>query len=95
MAAKFVGRDDELAVIADLGAKRAGRAHRPRAVLVTGEPGIGKSRLLLEGRDLLPTLRKLDVVGYEPERQVPLAAARGLLHELDALPGDPGGVGDR
>jgi DNA-binding CsgD family transcriptional regulator len=89
MAATFVGRDDELAVIADLGAKRAGRAIRPRAVLVTGEPGIGKSRLLLEGRHRLPTLRTLDVVGYEPERQVPLAAARSLLHELDALPDDP------
>ena len=88
MASTFVGRDDELAAIADLGRRPRG-TDRILAVLVTGEPGIGKSRLLLEGRRRSRGLRQIEVIGYEPERGVPLAAARGLLQELDALPSDP------
>ena len=87
MASTFVGRDRELEAIADLG-RPAGHADRALAVLVTGEPGIGKSRLLAEGRTRLAGLRQIQVVGYEPERRVPLAAARELLRELDALPSD-------
>jgi DNA-binding CsgD family transcriptional regulator len=90
MASTFVGREIELKAIADLG-RSVGDAGRVLAVLVTGEPGIGKSRLLLEGRRRLGRLRQIQVVGYEPERQVPLAAARGLLQDLDALPSDQGG----
>jgi DNA-binding CsgD family transcriptional regulator len=88
MASSFVGRDDELGAIADLG-RLAGDVRRALAVLVTGEPGIGKSRLLLEGRRRLGGRRQIQIVGYEPERSVPLAAARGLLQDLDALPTDP------
>jgi DNA-binding SARP family transcriptional activator len=44
---RFVGRDDELAALdAAWSEALAGRA--PRTVLVTGEPGIGKTRLLSE-----------------------------------------------
>lgn len=88
MASSFVGRDDELGAIADLG-RGAGDVRRTLAVLVSGEPGIGKSRLLHEGRGRLEGLRQIQVIGYEPERAVPLAAARGLLQDLDALPADP------
>jgi DNA-binding NarL/FixJ family response regulator len=87
MASTFVGRDDELGAIADLG-RRVGDVRRALAVLVTGEPGIGKSRLLHEGRQRLDGLRQIQVVGYEPERRVPLAAALGMLQDLDALPAD-------
>ncbi len=42
-ATVLVGRNDELSTLRDaLGAARAGR---PTAVLLTGEPGIGKTRL--------------------------------------------------
>ncbi len=89
MASTFVGRDRELETLADLG-RPAGDAGRALAVLVTGEPGIGKGRLLAEGRARLSGLRQIQVVGYEPERRVPLAAARELLLALDALPSDLG-----
>ena len=88
MASTFVGRDRELAAIADLG-RPVGHADRALAVLISGEPGIGKSRLLTEGRARLTEMRQLHMIGYEPERRVPLAAARDLLRELDALPSDP------
>ena len=87
MASTFVGRDRELAAIADLG-RPIGDVDRALAVLITGEPGMGKTRLLAEGRARLASLDTLEVVGYETERQVPLAAARGLLRDLDALPPD-------
>lgn len=87
MASTFVGRDRELAAIADLG-RPIGDPLRALAVLVTGEPGIGKSRLLAEGRSRSSGLHQIQVVGYETERQVPLAAARDLLEDLDALPSD-------
>src|SRR5919109_1836548 len=87
MASTFVGRDRELAAIADLG-RPIGDVDRALAVLITGEPGMGKTRLLAEGRARLASLDTFEVVGYETERQVPLAAARGLLRDLDALPPD-------
>lgn len=87
LASTFVGRGLELAAIADLG-RTIGDSERALAVLVTGEPGMGKTRLLAEGRARLSGLRQIQVVGYEPEREVPLAAARALLHDLDALPSD-------
>jgi DNA-binding CsgD family transcriptional regulator len=51
-------------------------------VLVVGEPGQGKSRLLSEARDRFWVGQHLAVLGYEPEGRVPLAAAMGLLRDL-------------
>ena len=64
----------------------AGTRIEPLAILLSGAPGIGKSRLLAEACQRLTGVNRLDVIGYEPERQVPLAAARDLLRALDAFP---------
>ena len=79
----FVGRAGELEALAEVAARRA---PGPVAAVVVGEPGSGKSRLLAEarGRSALP--HAFAVVGYEPERQVPLAAASGLLRALGDAP---------
>ncbi len=85
MRSAFVGRERELATIADLG--RAQRdPERVLLVVVTGPPGIGKTRLLAEARSRLSGQVMLEVIGYEPEREVPLAAARDLLQALEAFP---------
>src|SRR5439155_22591708 len=54
----------------------------PAAVVVVGEPGSGKSRLLAEARGRSRLAHSFAVVGFESERQVPLAAASGLLRTL-------------
>jgi hypothetical protein len=78
----FVGRRAELAELAEVtGAAAAG--HVAAAVLV-GEPGSGKSRLLAEAAVLAPLSNRFRVVGYEPEREVPLAAASDFLLTLAA-----------
>lgn len=71
----FVGRTREL--------ERVSTLEPASAVVVLGDAGSGKSRLLAEataGSDL----RVVRVLGYEPERRVPLAAASGLLREVAA-----------
>lgn len=58
----------------------------PDALLVVGEAGMGKSRLLgelLRGVEHASVLR---LTGFEPERQVPLAAAADLLRVLTRRP---------
>jgi DNA-binding CsgD family transcriptional regulator len=47
-----------------------------------GDPGSGKSRLLAEACARITTRRQLRIVGFEPARQVPLAAASDLLRAL-------------
>ena len=47
MAAPFVGRDDELSAIAEVAGSML-HDRRPAAILVVGEPGQGKTRLLAE-----------------------------------------------
>jgi len=78
----FVGRTKELNVLAAVAARAD---NSPSAAVIVGDPGSGKSRLLAEVAALLGTT-SLRVVGYEAERQVPLAAAADLLRRLTELP---------
>jgi hypothetical protein len=81
----FVGRRDELAELGEItGAAAAGYV---AAAVVVGEPGSGKSRLLAEATVHAPLSNRFRVVGYEPEREVPLAAASDLLVALAAMAG--------
>jgi DNA-binding NarL/FixJ family response regulator len=74
----FVGRARELDVLSGLAERRGGTG----VALVFGEPGSGKTRLLAEARRRLGFDACFSMVGFEPERQVPLAAASSLLREL-------------
>ena len=86
MATPFVGRREELDQLADL-IHRSRRERAPSAALVTGEPGSGKSRLLAEVLDRSEVRRQGRLVGFEPVRSVPLAAAGALLRQLVQVPG--------
>jgi DNA-binding CsgD family transcriptional regulator/Uri superfamily endonuclease len=78
MAPGFVGRAAELAEIK----ARFSRVEEPAAVVLLGDPGIGKTRLLAAAAEELHAVRRFRVVGYEVERDVPLAAIAPFLREL-------------
>ena len=92
MSVQFVGRAEELDGIRALG--RTITVDRSSCALVfVGEPGLGKSRLLAEAKSQIGVRNRLTIVGYEPERNVPLAAAAELLRTLVRT--NPGGhLGD-
>jgi len=75
----FVGRADELAALAAVIEATAGGV---AAAVIVGDPGTGKSRLLAEAATRAPLQNRFRVVGYEPEREVPLASASELLRAL-------------
>jgi DNA-binding CsgD family transcriptional regulator len=85
MEPPFVGRRLELSAI-QAAADEASRDGRPRAVVIVGEPGSGKSRLMAEARTRAPGLQILEATGYEAERSVPMAAVAGVLERLASLP---------
>jgi len=58
----MVGREHERRVIAE--AFRAARSGRPSAVLITGEPGAGKTRLLEDAAGGLATAGAMVLTGY-------------------------------
>jgi DNA-binding CsgD family transcriptional regulator len=76
----FVGRVEELAALA--GIEGAAVRGKVAAAIVMGDPGTGKSRLLAEAAARSDLLQQFRVVGYEPERDVPLAAASEFLRAL-------------
>jgi hypothetical protein len=76
----FVGRAAELAALGEIAGAAVGGD--VAAAVVAGDPGSGKSRLLAEVAAGAKTPNRLWVVGYEPERQVPLASAAELLKAL-------------
>ena len=76
----FVGRASELAALDEI--VRTAKRGDVTAALITGEPGSGKSRLLVEAASQIRMPRQLRVVGYEPESEVPLASSAGLLRGL-------------
>ena len=87
MGEGFVGRTDELGALEAL-LSSARRERRVASLMVIGEPGIGKSRLLAEAEARAGRTRILRFSGYEPERGVPLAAASPLLRRLAAASDD-------
>jgi DNA-binding NarL/FixJ family response regulator len=76
----FVGRRDELAALGEV--TRAAARGRVGAAVVTGDPGSGKTRLLSEAAARAKSLGPFRVIGYELERDVPLASATELLRAL-------------
>ena len=85
----FVGRGPELAALDEIiaAAVEGGVA----AAVVIGEPGSGKSRLLAEAAARAELSVRFHIVGYEPERHVPLAAAADMLRLLaDSTPAGRG-----
>ncbi len=78
--AVFVGRVDELAALSEVAAAAA--SGNAAVALVVGDPGSGKSRLLAEATARIRVTSVFRVVGYEPESDVPLAAASELLRSL-------------
>lgn len=87
MVESFVGRDQELAALTDL-CRRVEQGRRAAAAIAVGDPGSGKSRLIAELLVRAPGFSVLAVTGYEPERGVPMAAARDLLRRLAEVPVD-------
>jgi len=79
----FVGRAEELNAVAEIAALAD---DGPSAAVIIGDPGSCKMRLLAEASDQVRLPTELRVVGYEPEYQVPLAAAADLLRLLADVP---------
>lgn len=75
MTGVLIGRDHELAAL-----RAVDEREEVAAALVVGDPGSGKSRLLEEAA-ARSDRHVLRVIGYEPERLVPLAAASDLVRE--------------
>jgi DNA-binding CsgD family transcriptional regulator len=76
----FVGRRDELAALAQIA--DATTRGDVAAAMVVGDPGSGKSRLLGEAAARAELRTHFRVVGFEPESEVPLAAASEFLRAL-------------
>lgn len=74
----LVGRSAEWADL-DGAVSTALRASGPTVVFLTGQAGIGKTRLLCELLRRRLELPREVIRGYEPERAIPFAAARELL----------------
>ena len=84
----LVGRSRELALVE--AALEDARRGRSRAIVLTGEAGIGKSALLAYAREAGRDLRVLAVSGVESESELPYAGLhallRPILHLRDRIP---------
>jgi hypothetical protein len=76
----FFGRTHELEVVRSALA-RARRERRPTAVVVDGEPGVGKSRLIDEASRSVGADR-VAVSAYEPEMRLPFSLGHDLTRAL-------------
>lgn len=85
MSAPFVGRRRELAEVTAL-IRQSSQDRAPAAALITGEPGSGKTRLLTEIVAEPRAARLVRVVGFEPNRGVPLAAVGEVVRQLATVP---------
>ncbi|UQU68253.1 LuxR family transcriptional regulator [Couchioplanes caeruleus] len=84
----MLGRTAERALIDGL--LTDARAGRSDALVLTGEPGIGKTTLIKYALDHAEGMRVLSARGYEAESEIPFAGLSDLLRpvlgELDGLP---------
>src|SRR5688500_12445977 len=84
----LLGRERECAAIDVL--LDGGRASRSGALVIRGEPGIGKSALLRYAVDAARDMHVLSASGVEAESELPFAGLHQLLWEVlelaDALP---------
>src|SRR5438067_2233283 len=76
--AGFFGRTHELEVIRAALARAPGE-QRPSAVVVDGEPGVGKSRLIDEASR---NADRVAVSAYEPEMNLPFSLGHDLIRAL-------------
>src|SRR5688500_13718531 len=76
----LIGRDQEMARIEQL--LDAARAGRSGALLIRGEPGIGKTSLLLDARTKAEDLRVLVARGIEAESELPFSGLADLVGPL-------------
>jgi DNA-binding CsgD family transcriptional regulator len=79
----LVGREQERARIDEL--LEAGRRGRTRTLVVSGEPGIGKTALLEDACARAGGARVLRVTGVEAESAIPFAGLDALLRPLTGL----------
>jgi DNA-binding CsgD family transcriptional regulator len=84
----LVGRDDELRRVTTL--LDEARRGRSGTLVVVGEPGVGKSALLAEGRARAQDMCVLAATGVESEVELPFASLHELFRPvLDLLPRIP------
>ena len=87
-AAMLLGRDEERTAIGV--SLDEARAANSGAVVVRGEPGIGKTALLIDARERALDMHVLSARGVESESELPFAALHQLLRpaleHLDKLP---------
>jgi DNA-binding CsgD family transcriptional regulator len=81
--ATLFGREQERSRIADLLA--AARASRSAALVISGEPGVGKSALLDDARDQADGIRVLAGSGVESEAQLPFAGLHQIVRPVLGL----------
>ncbi len=87
----LIGREAERRVIEQLIA--GARVGSSGVLLITGEPGIGKTALVTEAATLAADLRVLQARGTEAEQAIPfgglLQLLRPALGELNRIPRTP------
>ncbi|MDX6318132.1 MAG: hypothetical protein QOD35_1532 [Nocardioidaceae bacterium] len=85
----LVGRDPERRAIGSL--MSGARVGDSRVLVLSGEPGIGKTTLLAEAETLVEDMRVLRAQGVESEQFIPFAGLLQLLRPvlplLDSIPG--------
>jgi predicted ATPase len=74
------GRDQERSRIGEL--LDGARAARSAALVILGEPGVGKSALLEDAREQAVGMRVLSGSGVESEAQLPFAALHQILRPV-------------
>lgn len=80
----FVGRAGELQLLSEM--LRAARGGRGAMVAISGEPGIGKSRLLAEARRLTAGMGTVSIACESYEASTPYFVVTALLRQVLGIP---------